>query len=186
MCQVGFCLVLCSCPCDVFVMYQPRTPPLAPSVRCSTEVVWRYLPTTLPSLAQGWQTAGPRTPTVCGVGNQSLLYSHLNEHATMLETRVVRVWTTRTHVRPNRCGGVTECKHPRNKPQLLATLFYAASGCIYSYVTSVMITGHSMSLGARVPRNEWEHFRNISGSGSILLHCNQQTHLWHIWNVLLR
>jgi len=36
------------------------------------------------------------------------------------------------------------------------------------------------SLGARVPRNEWEHLRNISRSGSILPHCNQQTHLWHI------
>ena len=33
MCQVGFCLVLCPCPCDVFVMYQPRTPPLSPSVQ---------------------------------------------------------------------------------------------------------------------------------------------------------
>jgi len=43
-----------------------------------------------------------------------------------------------------------------------------------------------LTLGARVPRNKWEYFRNISGSGSILLHCNQQTHLWHIWNVLLR
>jgi len=42
------------------------------------------------------------------------------------------------------------------------------------------------TLGARVSRNEWEHFRNISRSGSILLHCNQQTHLWNIWNVLLR
>jgi len=29
--QVGFCLVLCPCPCDGLVMYQPRTPPLAPS-----------------------------------------------------------------------------------------------------------------------------------------------------------
>ena len=29
--RVGFCLVLCPCPCDVLVMYQPRTPPLAPS-----------------------------------------------------------------------------------------------------------------------------------------------------------
>jgi len=29
--QVGFCLVLCPCPCDGFVMYQLRTPPLAPS-----------------------------------------------------------------------------------------------------------------------------------------------------------
>jgi len=28
------------------------------------------------------------------------------------------------------------------------------------------------SLGARVPRNEWEHFRNIAGTGSIFLHCN--------------
>jgi len=36
------------------------------------------------------------------------------------------------------------------------------------------------SLGARVPRNEWEDLRNISRSGSILLHCNQQIHLWHI------
>ena len=44
----------------------------------------------------------------------------------------------------------------------------------------------SLTLGARAPRNEWEHFRNISRSGSILLHCNQQTHLWNIWNVLLR
>jgi len=37
-----------------------------------------------------------------------------------------------------------------------------------------------VTLGARVPKNEWEHLRNISRSGSILLHCNQQTHLWHI------
>jgi len=118
--------------------------------------------------------AGPRTPTVCGVRNQSLLYSHLNEHTsiTMLETRVVHIWMTRTHVRPNRCSRATEHKFAGNKPQLLATPFHAALGYIYSYVMSVMITGHSMSLGARVPRNKWEHFRNISGSGSILLHCN--------------
>jgi len=32
--QVGFCLVLCPCPFDGLVMYQPRTPPLAPSA-CS-------------------------------------------------------------------------------------------------------------------------------------------------------
>ena len=31
-CWVGIGLVLCPFPCDVFVMYQPRTPPLAPSV----------------------------------------------------------------------------------------------------------------------------------------------------------
>jgi len=46
--------------------------------------------------------------------------------------------------------------------------------------------GRQMTLGARAPRNEWEHFRNTSRSGSILLHCNQQTHLWNIWNVLLK
>jgi len=40
--------------------------------------------------------------------------------------------------------------------------------------------GDEISLGARVPRNEWEHLRNISRSGSILLHCNQQIHLWNI------
>ena len=40
-----------------------------------------------------------------------------------------------------------------------------------------------LSLGARVPRNEWEHFRNIAGTGSIFLHCNWQTHLENIWNV---
>jgi len=28
------------------------------------------------------------------------------------------------------------------------------------------------TLGARVSRNEWEHFRNILKSRSILLHCN--------------
>ena len=36
------------------------------------------------------------------------------------------------------------------------------------------------TLGARVSRNEWEHLRSISRSGSILLHCNQQIHLWNI------
>jgi len=30
--QVGFCLVLHPCPCDGLVMYEPRPPPLAPSV----------------------------------------------------------------------------------------------------------------------------------------------------------
>ena len=30
-CWVGIGLVLCPFPCDVFVMYWPRTPPLAPS-----------------------------------------------------------------------------------------------------------------------------------------------------------
>ena len=30
--RVGSCLVLCPYPCDVLVMYLPRTPPLAPSV----------------------------------------------------------------------------------------------------------------------------------------------------------
>jgi len=47
--------------------------------------------------------------------------------------------------------------------------------CCIQSVGSLLLT-----LGARVPRNEWEHLRNISRSGSILLHCNQQTHLWHI------
>ena len=37
-CWVGIGLVLCPFPCDVFVMYWPRTPPLAPSVNdCSLE-----------------------------------------------------------------------------------------------------------------------------------------------------
>ena len=33
MCWVGIGLVFCLFPCDVFVMYQPRTLPFAPSVR---------------------------------------------------------------------------------------------------------------------------------------------------------
>ena len=32
-CWVGIGSVLCPFPCDVFVMYWPRTPPLAPSVK---------------------------------------------------------------------------------------------------------------------------------------------------------
>ena len=36
------------------------------------------------------------------------------------------------------------------------------------------------SLGARVPQNEWEHFRNIAGSGSIFPHCFWQIHLGNI------
>jgi len=47
-------------------------------------------------------------------------------------------------------------------------------------VERVLLGYDVLTLGARVPRNKWEYLRNISRSGSILLHCNQQTHLWHI------
>ena len=38
-CWVGIGLVLCPFPCDVFVMYWPRTPPLVPSVTWPREVI---------------------------------------------------------------------------------------------------------------------------------------------------
>jgi len=56
----------------------------------------------------------------------------------------------------------------------------AAIGVVGGWLTRDVLRIVHQSLGARASINEWEHFRNISRSGSILLHCNQQTHLWHI------